>query len=226
MPNSFVTKKGIPFISISDLKKMYVYFKRVFDFFSALSLLIAISPVFIVLAFFVKINLGSPIFFKQARAGKGMKPFDLMKFRTMKDQRDEKGDLLPDEYRQTKFGSMLRSSSLDELPELIHIIKGEMSVIGPRPLPMKYNPYYREEELRRFDVRGGLITPDSVDESPIISWDKQLKYEADYAKDLCFSLDLKIFISVFKILFKRQTSEYGSFIRKELNIEREYMFKS
>lgn len=199
---------------------IYRIFKRLFDFFSALFLLIAISPLFIVLAILVRIKLGSPIFFKQARAGKGMKTFGLMKFRTMTDLRDENGDLLPDEYRQTKFGSMLRSSSLDELPELIHIIKGDMSVIGPRPLPVKYNPYYREDELRRFDVRGGLITPDSVDESPVISWDKQLKYEADYAENLSLSLDIKIFLSVFRILFKRQSSEYGSYIRKELNVER------
>lgn len=200
---------------------MYLIFKRLFDLFSALFLLIVISPLFVILAIMVRVKLGSPVFFKQTRAGKNMKPFDLMKFRTMTDQRDEKGELLPDEYRQTKFGKMLRSSSLDELPELIHIIKGEMSVIGPRPLPLKYNPYYRQEELGRFDVRGGLVTPDSVDESPVISWDKQLKYEADYAKNLCLSLDLKIFFSVFRILFKRQTSEYGSYIRKELNIERE-----
>lgn len=200
---------------------MYKIIKRCFDFISALLLLIVISPLFIVLAVMVSINLGCPIFFKQARAGKGMKTFNLMKFRTMTDKRDVNGELLPDEYRQTKFGRMLRSTSLDELPELIHIIKGEMSVIGPRPLPLKYNPYYREEELCRFEVRGGLITPDSVDKSPVISWDKQLKYEADYAKNLCFSLDLKIFLSVFRILFKRQTSEYGSYIRKELNVERD-----
>lgn len=202
---------------------MYRFFKRFFDFISALFLLIVISPIFFALAILVRIKLGSPVFFTQSRAGKGMKPFGLMKFRTMTDLRDENGDLLPDEYRQTKFGSMLRSSSLDELPELIHIIKGDMSVIGPRPLPVRYNPYYREEELRRFDVRGGLITPDSVDESPVISWDKQLKYEADYAKNLSFTLDLKIFFSVFRILFKRQTGEYGSYVREELNVEREGM---
>lgn len=198
----------------------YRIFKRFFDFISALLLLIVISPVFFALAILVRIKLGSPIFFKQSRVGKGMKTFGLMKFRTMTDLRDENGDLLPDEYRQTKFGSMLRSSSLDELPELIHIIKGDMSVIGPRPLPVKYNPYYKEYELRRFNVRGGLITPDSVDESPVISWDKQLQYEADYAKNLSFVLDLKIFFSVFRILFKRQTSEYGSYVRDELNVER------
>lgn len=199
---------------------MYKYFKRFFDIVSALLLLIVISPLFFIIVLLVRVKLGKPIFFKQLRAGKGMRAFGLMKFRTMTDQRDENGVLLPDEFRQTKFGRMLRSSSLDELPELIHIIKGEMSVIGPRPLPLKYNPFYRGEELRRFDVRGGLITPDSVDKSPIVSWDKQLQYEAEYAKNLSFSLDLKIFISVFRILFKRQTCEYGSYVRKELNVER------
>lgn len=205
---------------------IYRIVKRIFDLTSALFLLIVISPLFCVLAIMVRIKLGKPIFFKQARAGKGMKPFDLMKFRTMTDKRDENGELLPDECRQTKFGTMLRSSSLDELPELIHIIQGDMSVIGPRPLPLKYNPYYQQEELRRFDVRGGLITPDSVDDSPVISWDKQLQYEADYAKNLSLALDLKIFLSVFKILFKRQTSEYGSYVRNELNVEREGLIQS
>lgn len=200
---------------------MYKVFKRCLDFCSALILFILISPVFVVLAIIVRAKLGSPVFFRQSRAGKGMKPFDLMKFRTMTDDRDVAGNLLPDSLRQTKFGNFLRSSSLDELPELIHIIKGDMSVIGPRPLPVKYNPFFRKEELSRFDVRGGLITPDSVDESPIISWDRQLQYEAEYARHLSLMLDLKIFISVFKILFKRQKGEYGSFVRKELNVERQ-----
>ena len=198
----------------------YKVFKRFFDFTSAFLLFILISPIFLVLTVLVRINLGSPIFFKQARTGKGMKHFNLIKFRTMTDERDADGNLLPDQERQTKFGRFLRSSSLDELPELIHIIKGEMSVIGPRPLPIKYDSYYRKDELKRFDVRGGLITPDSVDESPIISWDKQLKYEADYAQNLCFCLDLKIFISVFRILIKRPVSDYGSYVRGELNVER------
>lgn len=199
---------------------MYRIVKRCFDFVSALTLFIVISPLFVILVLLVRVKLGSPVFFKQARTGKGMKHFNLIKFRTMTDERDADGKLLPDQERQTKFGKFLRSSSLDELPELIHIIKGDMSVIGPRPLPVKYDPYYREEELKRFDVRGGLITPDSVDESPIISWDKQLRYEADYAQNLCLSLDMKIFISVFRILIKRPVSDYGSYVRGELNVER------
>lgn len=168
----------------------------------------------------VKFNLGAPIFFTQERTGKGMKKFRLIKFRTMTDAKDSSGNLLPDHDRVTLFGRFLRSSSLDELPELLNIIKGDMSVIGPRPLPPKYDDYYRQEELDRFKVRGGLVTPDSVDPDPIISWDKQLKYEGDYGRNLSFKKDIKIFIGVFKILFKRNKVDYGSFERKPLNVER------
>ena len=201
---------------------MYKIFKRCFDFISALLLFIVISPVFILLAILVRINLGSPIFFHQERSGKGMKPFNMTKFRTMTNASDDDGNLLPDDQRFTKFGRWLRSTSMDELPELLNIIKGDMSVIGPRPLPIKYDPYYREEELSRFDVRCGLITPDSVDESPVVSWDKQLAYEADYGKNISLTLDMRIFISVFKILFKRQTNDYGSYVRDKLDVERGY----
>ena len=133
---------------------------------------------------------------------------------------DSSGKLLPDHQRVTRFGRFLRSSSLDELPELINIIKGDMSVIGPRPLPPRYDSYYSEYEKKRFDVRGGLITPDSVDRSPIISWDKQLEYEADYAERGGLLLDLKIMVGVFRILFKRNTTGYGSFERRPLDVER------
>lgn len=150
-----------------------------------------------------------------------MRKFNLVKFRTMNDNHDSDGNLLPDHERVTRFGRFLRSSSLDELPELINIIKGDMSVIGPRPLPPLYDNYYRKEELDRFNVRGGLITPDSIDPNPIISWDKQFAYEADYGRNLSFCKDLKIFVGVFRILFKRGSQDYGSFERYPLNVERE-----
>lgn len=204
---------------------MYKIFKRVFDFVSSLILLIIISPIFLILALLVRVNLGKPVFFKQIRSGKGMKPFGITKFRTMTDGRDEQGNLLPDEQRATKFGKWLRSTSLDELPELINIIKGEMSVIGPRPLYPKYNDYYTEEEKKRFLVRGGLVTPDSVDPNPVIPWDKQFQYEADYAENLSFKKDLSIFIGVFRILFKRNTTNYGAYTRMPLDVERSYMKK-
>ena len=199
---------------------MYSLFKRLFDIVSSLMLLLTISPVLIVICIVVRFNLGSPIFFKQERIGKGMRSFNLFKFRTMTDARDDKGNLKPDHDRVTRFGKFLRSTSLDELPELINIIKGDMSVIGPRPLLPRYNDYYKKEELVRFNVRMGLVTPDSVDPNPIISWDKQFEYEADYARNLSFMLDLKIIIGVFRILFKRNTTNYGSFERKPLDVER------
>ena len=199
---------------------MYRYFKRCFDLISALLLLIAISPVMVILAIIVRLNFGRPIFFKQERSGRNMQPFMLIKFRTMTDAKDSEGNLLPDHKRVTKFGRFLRSSSLDELPELINIIKGDMSVIGPRPLPTHYNPYYRQEELSRFNVRGGLVTPDSVDRDPIISWDKQLKYESDYSRNLSLVEDIMILVGVFRILFKRTNTDYGGFERLPLNIER------
>lgn len=204
---------------------MYKIFKRFFDFISALLLFIAISPVFILLAILVRINLGSPIFFHQIRTGKGMKQFGMTKFRTMTDKRDENGNLLPDKERSTKFGKWMRSTSLDELPELLNIIKGDMSVIGPRPLYPKYNDYYTEEEKKRFLVRGGLVTPDSVDPEPVISWDKQFRYEADYAENLSLKKDINIFIGVFRILFKRNTTNYGAYTRKPLDVERANMKK-
>ena len=199
---------------------MYKIIKRAFDFISALLLFIVISPFFCVLAIIVRIKMGSPIFFHQVRTGKGMKQFGMTKFRTMTNATDSDGNLLPDEERLTKFGKWLRSSSMDELPELLNIIKGEMSVIGPRPLPPLYDDYYTEEEKKRFLVRGGLITPDSVDPQPVISWDKQLAYEANYGENLSFKKDMSIFIGVFRILFRRTTTDYGEFVREPLNVER------
>ncbi len=199
---------------------MYLVVKRCFDFLSSILLFIVISPLFVALAVLVRTNLGSPIFFHQVRSGKGMKPFGMIKFRTMTNEKDAEGNLLPDEQRFTKFGKWLRSSSLDELPELINIIKGDMSVIGPRPLPPVYDDYYNEEEKKRFWVRGGLITPDSVDSSPVISWDKQLAYEADYGEYVSLKKDWKIFMGVFRILLRRTETDYGEYVREPLNIER------
>lgn len=204
---------------------MFKFWKRVFDLCSSLTLFIVISPIFLILAILVRVNLGSPILFCQVRTGKGMKNFSIMKFRTMTNAKDKDGNLLPDEERFTRFGRWLRSSSLDELPELFNIINGDMSVIGPRPLPPTYNDYYRPEEMARFNVRGGLITPDSVDPNPIISWDKQFEYEADYGKNLSFKKDLDIFIGVFRILLKRTETAYGEFVREPLNIERSNLKK-
>lgn len=200
---------------------MFRVIKRLFDIVSATLLLFFISPLFLVLMVLVRCKLGTPVFFKQIRSGRYQKPFELIKFRTMTNAKGEDGNLLPDELRLTGFGHWLRSSSLDEIPELINIIKGDMSVIGPRPLPPSYDNYYNERELIRFSVRSGLISPESVDNNPFISWDEQLEYDIRYAEHFSFKEDTIIFIKVFQMLFKRYKEDLGSWTRKSLIEERE-----
>ena len=204
---------------------MYKIFKRCFDFTSALLLFIIISPLFLVLMICARISIGSPIFFHQERAGKKQKPFNLIKFRTMTNAKDENGNLLPDDQRLTKFGRFLRNSSLDELPELLNIIKGDMAVIGPRPLYPRYNDYFTEYELNRFKVRCGLIPPESLYYDSFLTWDKQLKYEADYAENLSLALDVKILVSVFKTMLRRNEEDDGAYSRDALDVERKDMKK-
>jgi UDP-galactose phosphate transferase len=199
---------------------IYRFFKRVFDFTSALLLFIVISPLFLVLCLLVRIKLGSPIFFKQVRTGMRGKIFYIRKFRTMTNETNAAGELLPDDQRLVGFGKWLRSSSLDELPELLNIIRGDMAVIGPRPLYPWYNDYYTDFEKCRFKVRSGLIPPESMYFDNYVTWDKQLKYEADYANELSLALDAKIFMSVFKLIFLRTKTDYGSYTREALDKER------
>ena len=144
----------------------------------------------------------------------------------MTDARDAEGDLLPDAERLTRFGRFLRNTSLDELPELLNIIRGDMAVIGPRPLYMRYNPFYTEYERKRNSVRGGLIPPESLYFDSFLTWDKQLKFEADYAETLSLKLDLQILISVFKTMLKRNKEDYGAYDREALDIERANMNKN
>lgn len=138
----------------------------------------------------------------------------------MTDDRDADGNLLPDYDRQTRFGRFLRNTSLDELPELINIIKGDMAVIGPRPLYLKYNQYFTEYESKRNTVKGGLIPPESLYHDSFLTWEKQLKYEAEYAENLSCILDAKILFSVFKTIILRQKTEYGEYERQPLDVER------
>jgi lipopolysaccharide/colanic/teichoic acid biosynthesis glycosyltransferase len=173
----------------------------------------------------VRINLGSPIIIKQERVGKDEKIFTMFKFRTMSDKRDEKGVLLPDEERQTKLGDILRSTSLDELPELINILRGDISVVGPRPLLVSYLPYYTEEERQRHSVRGGLTVPEVINGNVTPTWEEQFSYEVDYAKNVSFLLDMKIIWNTVKIIFKRVQSDYGSEVRQPLNEERANMVR-
>lgn len=199
---------------------MYRVVKRGFDFFSSTLLFIVISPLFAVLSILVWIKMGRPIFFRQTRTTKHQKCFEIMKFRTMTDARDEKGELLPDDERKTKLGIWLRATSLDELPELLNIINGDMSVIGPRPLQPSCNSYYTKYELNRFKVRGGLIPPETLGDNPTPTWDEQLQSEADYANNVDFVLDAKVFLKVFSLLYKRDSKDYGDYVRGDLEEER------
>lgn len=198
---------------------MYKIIKRLMDITLTGLLLIAILPILIILAIIVELNMGHPFYFTQIRTTKGERQFKLIKFRSMTNAKDENGNLLPDEKRRTKFGNMLRATSLDELPELLNILKGDMSIIGPRPLLANYTGYYKEEEMPRFKVRGGLIPPE-VMHGYDPSWDEQLKWDADYAENCTFANDLKIFFSVFVTLFKRNKEHFGAVTRQSLTEER------
>lgn len=200
---------------------MYKVVKRTFDFFSSLALFVVISPIYLALMILVRTKIGSPIYFTQIRTGYHGKKFAIKKFRSMTEEKDENGNYLPDEVRLTKFGNWLRRTSLDELPELFCIIKGDMSVIGPRPLPPEYDDYYTEEEKKRFNVRGGLVPPEVLYRDVEPSWDNQLHYEADYAESLSIVLDIKILMAALKGVFIRYSNDYGEYVRKSLSEERE-----
>ena len=178
------------------------YFKRPFDIICSLLALIVLSPVIFVIAILVRIKLGSPVIFKQKRPGLHEKIFTLYKFRTMTDQKDEQGNLLPDEVRLTKFGKMLRSTSLDELPELWNILKGDMSVVGPRPLLVRYLPYYTDTEKHRHDVRPGLTGLAQVNGRNELSWDERFRLDLEYVMNLAFKQDFIIIALSIKKVFR------------------------
>lgn len=199
---------------------MYRFIKRFFDLILSLLLFIAISPFFLVFIVLVRIKHGAPVFFRQNRSTLDGRSFGLYKFRTMTNDCDENGVLLPDDKRVTKFGAWLRNTSLDELPELLNIIKGDISIIGPRPMPVEYTSYFTDKEKHRFYVRGGLIPPESLKGNPTPSWDEQLQWEAEYGEQVSFKLDTKIFFNVFYLLFKRDSGNYGIYVRDTLINER------
>lgn len=180
------------------------FIKRPLDCFLAVCACMIFLPVFGILAVLVRIKLGSPVLFKQNRPGKDEKIFRLYKFRTMTDKRDRKGNLLPDEMRLTKFGRILRSTSLDELPELINIIRGDMAVVGPRPLLVKYLPYYTEEQRHRHDVRPGLTGYAQAHGRNTISWDDRFVMDVEYVSHITFLTDLKIIMDTAKAVFRRE----------------------
>lgn len=166
--------------------------KRGLDILLSLCGIIVLSPILLVLAILVRVKLGSPVLFKQERPGKDEKIFTLCKFRTMTDARDAEGELLPDTVRLTKFGKFLRATSLDELPELFNILKGDMSVIGPRPLLVSYLPYYTERERLRHSVRPGLTGLAQVSGRNFLDWDRRFQKDVEYVENLTFGMDLKV----------------------------------
>lgn len=182
---------------------VYSYVKRIIGFLISLLALIILSPIILIVAILVYVKLGSPIIFKQERPGKDGKIFKMYKFRTMLDSYNKFGEVLPDEERLTKFGRILRSTSLDELPELINVIKGDMSLVGPRPLLVEYLELYSEEQNKRHNVRPGITGWAQVNGRNSISWNEKLNLDVEYVNNLSFILDIKIlFLTVYKV-FKR-----------------------
>ena len=195
--------------------------KRLLDILISTAAIILLLPLFLILYVLVYFSMGSPVFFRQKRVGKKQKIFEMMKFRSMTDEKDADGNLLSDGERLTKLGNFLRKTSLDEIPELLNVLKGDMSIVGPRPLLVEYLPYYSEREKLRFEVRGGLIPPDALYGSVTPSWDDQLEFEAEYAEKISFLLDVKIILKTFGLLFKRVESDFGQYDRESLSTERE-----
>ncbi|HFT8292649.1 TPA: sugar transferase [Clostridium perfringens] len=186
------------------MNKFKLFIKRTFDIIASLGGLIVLSPIMIICAILIRINLGSPIFFKQKRIGKDNKEFEMIKFRTMKDAVDKEGNQLPDELRLTKVGQILRSLSIDELPELINILKGDMSLIGPRPLLVKYLPLYNERQIRRHEVLPGLTGWAQVNGRNNLTWNEKFELDVYYVENWSLKLDLKIFFLTFYKVFKRE----------------------
>lgn len=180
------------------------FVKRPLDAFLATGALIILSPVLLVIAILVRFKLGTPVLFTQERPGKGEKIFKLYKFRTMTDGTDENGEPLPDEVRLTSFGKKLRTTSLDELPELINIIKGDMAVVGPRPLLVKYLPWYTQEQHRRHDVRPGLTGYAQAHGRNTVDWDDKFALDTEYANHITFSGDVKIILQTVKSVLRHE----------------------
>lgn len=178
--------------------------KRCLDFLLSLCGIIVLSPVLLVVALLVRVKLGSPVLFRQERPGRHEKIFTLYKFRTMTDERDEDGNLLPDDRRLTGFGKMLRSTSLDELPELFNILKGDMSVIGPRPLLVRYLPRYNDFQRQRHNVRPGLTGLAQINGRNAITWEEKFAYDVEYVNHLTFAMDVRIFIGTIRAVLRRE----------------------
>ena len=179
------------------------FFKRFFGCVISALALILLSPVFLLLALLVRIKLGKPVIFKQKRPGKNEIIFELYKFRSMTDEKDEDGELLPDSLRLTSFGRFLRSTSLDELPELFNVLKGNMAIVGPRPLAVQYLPYYNEEEKKRHTVLPGLTGLAQVHGRNATTWEDRFQWDIKYVNHVTFIGDLRIFLETIRVVFSR-----------------------
>lgn len=189
---------------------MSKFFKRLFDIVASASGLIFLSPIFLILIYLIRKNLGEPVFFTQERPGKDGKPFKMIKFRSMRDAVDKDGNPLPDSERLTPFGKKLRATSLDELPELWNVLKGEMSLVGPRPLLMSYLPLYNEFQNRRHEMRPGVTGWAQVNGRNALSWDEKFAHDIWYIDHYSFWLDMKIlFLTVKKVFIKEGISAEG-----------------
>lgn len=197
------------------------FFKRFFDVILSACALVVLSPVLLVVAILVRVKLGKPVIFCQKRPGKDKKIFKMYKFRSMTDERDENGELLPDPERLTKFGRMLRATSLDELPELWNILKGDMSIVGPRPLAVSYLPYYTREEDRRHSVLPGLTGMAQTHGRNGLSWEEKFAYDLEYVDTLSFGLDIKIILLTVKKVLSRESIGQGEEAPESLNTQRE-----
>ena len=180
------------------------YIKRILDFLLSGIVLIILAIPLIIVGLLIKVQLGSPILFRQKRPGKNGKIFEIIKFRTMNNTKDENGNLLPDDLRLTKFGKFIRSTSIDELPELINILKGDMSIVGPRPLLVEYLDLYNEEQKHRHDVRPGLTGLAQVNGRNCITWETKFKYDIEYVKNVTFINDCKIILKTIEKVLLRE----------------------
>ena len=197
------------------------FLKRPMDFTLSLLAIIVFSPMLLVVSILVKVRLGSPILFKQERPGLNEEVFTLYKFRSMTDDKDSDGELLSDEERLTNFGRLLRSTSLDELPGLFNILKGDMSIVGPRPLLIKYLPYYSEKERIRHNVRPGLTGLSQVNGRNLLKWDRRLELDVNYVEKISFLKDIQIIFHTFKNVVLRKDIAIGDrHVMQNLDVER------
>lgn len=196
------------------------FIKRILDFTISLISLIIFSPIFIVVAVLVRVKLGSPVFFRQKRPGKDEKIFTIYKFRTMTDKRDENGNLCSDDIRLTSFGRKLRATSLDELPQLLNVIKGDMAIVGPRPLMVEYLPYYTEEEKIRHTVRPGITGLAQVRGRNSISWEEKFAFDIQYVNKMSLMFDLKIIMETVSKVIKKSDIGQGEECPEYLNVLR------